>query len=152
MEIQSNRKENYQGVSLERYCYIIIVITDITIYLKACCRWRQSSSCRWTWRQDLDIKDYGQDDDDDGGLRKDKQKKFTFCIGYRTRPTASALVYIMDAIILHRTRFFCKFQGSYLFTGYSTLRISGWKQSVYRQIAGCSQLCAFHEQETQEMR
>ena len=46
-------------------------------------------------------------------MRKDKQKKFTFCIGYRTRPTASALVYI----ILHRTRFFCKFQGgSYLFT------------------------------------
>ena len=60
-----------------------------------------------------------------GGSRKDKQKKFTFCIRYRSRPAGSALVHIMDAIILHRIYFFWKFQGSYLLNGYFTLRISG---------------------------
>ena len=61
-----------------------------------------------------------------GGSRKDKQKKFTFCIRYRSsRPAGSALVHIMDAIILHRTYFFWKFQGPYLLNGYFTLRISG---------------------------
>ena len=115
-------KEVSIAASCERCC-IIITITNITIgnrYVDNDADHHLLSA--WVTvdllERLLDIEGYKSK----GGLRKDKQKKFTFCIGYRTRPTASALV----CIILHRARFFCKFQGgSYLFTGYFSLRISG---------------------------
>ena len=41
------------------------------------------------------------------GGRKDKQKKFTFCIRYITRPNGGALIYIMDTVFLEVSRIIC---------------------------------------------